>query len=184
MLSGHRLSVIVLAAGLSGCAQEPGVYSLPLHDAYERLAHNTFDGFKLARQCGILIHISPEPIQDESIIWRVFSSDEEQVSFTARLSAVGDKKTKVTVEVSQDPDGTEAYDGKDFYPHPAFRQPLKPAVEEAIAATLENRPFDVAKVVDIPGDNQVCNIQRGGLESTGRAFSVHDKAGEWGGREE
>jgi hypothetical protein len=32
------------------------------------------------------------------------------------------------------------------------------------------------------GDNEsVCNVQRAGLETRGRAFSIHDKPGEWGG---
>ena len=182
MLGGRRLVAIVLAANVSGCGPEAGVYDIPLHEAYERLAHETFDEFKLARQCGILIHISPEPIQDESVTWRVFSSDEEQLSFPARLTAVSDKQTKVIVEVSKDPDGSDAYDGKDDYPRPAFRQPLKPAVEEAIAAKLEGRKFDIEKVSQIPADNSVCNVQRAGLEETGRPFNIHDKAGEWGGQ--
>lgn len=182
MSGDRRLLAALCVLSVTGCAKAPGVYDLPLNQAYEQLAHETFDDFKMARQCGILVHISPEPIQDESVTWRVFSSDEEQVSFTARLTPVSDKQTKVAVEVSKDPDGSDAYGGKDDYPRPAFRQPLKPAVEEAIAAKLEGRKFDVEKVSQIPGDNTVCNVQRSGLESTGRAFNVHDKAGEWGGQ--
>jgi len=180
MLS-RLLCVALVASALSGCGNGPGTYDLPLHEAYERLATQTFEDFKMARQCGTLVYIQPEPILDESVTWLVTSGGEEQTTFTARLSAVGDKKTKVTVEISKDPDGSDKYDGKDFYPHPAFKQPLKPAVEEAIAAVLEGRPLDTQKLADLQGDNSVCNVQRGGLESTGRAFSVHDKAGEWGG---
>ena len=180
MLS-RLLCVALMASALSGCGSGPGTYDLPLHEAFERLANQTFDDFKMARQCGTLIYIQPQPIPDESVTWLVTSGGEQQATFTARLSAVGDKKTKVIVEVSKDPDGSDAYDGKDDYPRPAFKQPLKPAVEEAIAAGLEGRPFDPQKLADLQGDNSVCNVQRAGLESTGRAFSVHDKAGEWGG---
>jgi hypothetical protein len=181
MLGGRRLFAGMMTAILAGCSNPPGVYDLPLHEAYQRLAQDPLDDFKLARQCGILVHISPEPIQDESVTWRVFSSGEEQVNFTARLTPVGADKTRVSVEMSQDPDGTEAYSGNDFYPHPAFHQPLKPAVEEAVAAILEGRKFDVMKVPQGGENESVCNVQRAGLETRGRAFSIHDKPGEWGG---
>ena len=87
-MGGRRLLAGLVTLVLAGCRNPPDVYDVPLHEAFERLAHNTLDDFRFHRQCGILVHISPEPIQDESVTWRVFSSDEEQVSFTAKLSQV------------------------------------------------------------------------------------------------
>ena len=52
-------------------------------------------------------------------------------------------------------------------------QPLKPAVEEAIAAELEGRDFDPQRVPKPPEKDSVCLIQRGGLEH-GHGFSVED----------
>jgi hypothetical protein len=182
MLGGRRVALVVLSASVAACSNAPGVYDLPLHDAYERLAHNALDDFRFHRQCGILVHISPEPIQDDSITWRVFSSDEEQLSFTARLIPVGARKTRIDIEVSKDPDGSEAYDGSDFYPHPAFHQPLRPGIREAIDSIMEGRPFDVMKSPNQGENDSVCSVQRAGLEANGRAFSIHDKPGEWGGR--
>ena len=182
MLGGRRLLAGLVTLVLAGCRNPPDVYDVPLHEAFERLAHNTLDDFRFHRQCGILVHISPEPIQDESVTWRVFSSDEEQVSFTAKLSQVGATRTKIDIEVSKDPNGTEAYSGDNFYPHPAFHQPLRPAIREAIDAIMQGRAFDVSKTPNDGKNESVCNVQRAGLEATGRAFSVNDKAGEWGGR--
>jgi hypothetical protein len=70
--------------------------------------------------------------------------------------------------------GGEAYDGSQFYVRPAFNQPLRPAVEEQVAAILESRAFDVRRVG--PGTDKVCLVQRGGLES-GRVFRVDDVPG-------
>lgn len=178
MRFGHGFAVMFVASSLAGCGNEPGVYDLPLHEAFTRLATNKLEDFSFKRQCGILVHLSPEPIQDESITWRVFSSDEEVLSFTARLTAIGDKKTKVSLDIAKDADGTQAYDGKDFYPRPALKQPLRPALEEAVAAALEGRQFDESRLADIPGDNSVCNVQRAGLEA-GHRFTIHDEPGTW-----
>jgi hypothetical protein len=178
MPRGRLLVALFLAAGLGGCGNEPGVYDLPLHEAFTRLATNKLEDFKFKRQCGILVHLSPEPIEDESITWRVFSSGEEVLKFTARLTAISGKKTKVAVEIAKDADGSDAYDGKDDYPRPAFKQPLRPALEEAVAAALEGRPLDESKLIDIPGDNRVCNVQRAGLEA-GHRFTIHDEPGTW-----
>jgi hypothetical protein len=178
-MRGQRLlAVMIIALGLGGCGNEPGVYDLPLHEAFTRLATNKLEDFSFKHQCGILIHLSPEPIEDESVRWGVFSSGEEVLNFTARLTAVGEKKTRVAVEISKDADGSEAYDGKDDYPRPALKQPLRPALEEAVASALEGRPFDESKLTDVPGDNRVCNIQRAGLEA-GHRFTIHDEPGTW-----
>ena len=173
-MRGQRLvAVLLLAACAAGCSREPGVYPVALHDAFQKLAENKLEDFKFKRQCGILIHFRPDSILDKSVTWRVYSSGTELFSFTANLTPVGDSKTKVSVEVSKDPDGTDVYAGTDFYPRPALMQPLKPAVEEAIAADLEGRAFDPQRVPKPPEKDSVCLIQRGGLEH-GHGFSVED----------
>ena len=166
--------VLLIAAGLTGCSAEPGVYPMGVHQVFEKLAENKLDDFKMKRQCGILIHFRPEAELDKSVTWRVYSSGRPLLSFTAHLTPLGDKKTKVDVEVSKDPDGTEAYAGGDFYPRPALQQPLKPAVEEAIAAELEARAFDPERVPQAAEQDSVCLVQRGRIESGHGAFSVDD----------
>ena len=105
------------------------MYPLALHDVFLKLAENKLEDFKFKRQCGILIHFRPEAIADKSITWRVYSSGREMLSFTANLTPVDETSTKVEVEVSKDPDGTEAYAGGDFYKRPALLQQLLPAPE-------------------------------------------------------
>lgn len=182
-MSTARLAAIAAMAALaSGCGRAPGVYDLTVHDAYARLAQNALEDFVFKRQCGILVHLVPEGVPDQQVTWRVYSSGEELLDFTARLSPVGGKQTRVAIDIAKDADGTEAYNGNKFYPHPAFHQPLRPALEAAIGAILDGKPFDV---MEVPrgGDNEsVCNVQRAGLEETGRAFNINDKPGEWGGR--
>ena len=176
-MRGRRLvAVLLMAVGLAGCSRdEPVVYPLALHDVFLKLADNKLEDFKFKRQCGILIHFRPEAIVDKSITWRVNSDGREMLSFTAHLTPVGETSTKVDVEVSKDPDGTEAYAGGDFYKRPALLQPLRPAVEEAIAAELEGRTFDPLRVPQPAERDRVCQIQKATLQSSGKPFSVEDQ---------
>ena len=173
MSSARVVVAIIMAGSLAACGRAPGVYDLSVREAYERLAAAPLDDFKLARQCGILIHLMPQAVPNQSVSWHVYSGGIPLLDFTARLTPVGEKQTKVDIEISKDPDGTEAYAGNDFYPRPAFHQPLRPGVEEAVAAVLEGRPYDVWRVPKGGDVESVCNVQRAGLEA-GHRFSIHD----------
>lgn len=178
MMKQMGRAVLVLAAlGLAGCEKErpPGVFDVSLGEAYRRLSNNKLADMVYAKQCGILIHVTPigMPVNttDRQVTWRVRSSDREVVQFTAYLSPVGEKLTKVEIRVPAAPDGGEMYDGTKFYKRPAFNQPLRPAVQEQVAAILEGRKFDVQRVG--PGRDKVCDVQRGGL-TTGLKFTIDD----------
>ncbi len=175
MLKARVAAVLLMAAGLPSCGG-PGTYDLSQQEAYSRLVDNKLEDFAFSQQCGILIHLVPEGVPYQSVTWTVYSTGANMVSFTAHLTATGEHKTKVDIEVSKDPDGTEAYSGHSDYPRPAFRQPLRPAIEEAIAAALEGRKFDPSHFERTNEGNSVCNVQRAGLES-GRRFSVDDEPG-------
>jgi len=172
---GAAMVFLAAATGLAGCGENPpGVYDVSIAEAYQRLVSNQLADLVYHRQCGILIHVRPTGIDGEQVTWFVKSSGEEVVRFTAMLTAVGENQTKVEIKIPSDPNGGEVYDGAKFYTRPAFNQPLRPAVEEQIAAILENRPFDVARMG--AGQDSVCNVQRGGLES-GVHFSIDDPPG-------
>src|SRR5215212_5159439 len=116
MIRLNSLAALALAAALSGCGNGPGVYDLSVHDAYEKLYYSKLEDFAFDQQCGILIHLQPEGVPDQSVTWYVYSSGVAMLNFTAKLTPVGDKQTKVDIEISKDPDGTEAYSGGKTYP--------------------------------------------------------------------
>jgi hypothetical protein len=178
---------------ISGCGKSPANrYAIGAHDAFTRLAAADLGDFIMARQCGILIHAHTSTEAERAVTWHITSEGEEQLSFTATLTPVSEKETQIDISVSKDPKGGEAYSGNNFYPHPAVFQPIRPAIAELIASTLQARKFDVDKVarpvVDRgggtfgpprdAGDNNVCQAQRGGLESGSVHFSVHDRPGD------
>lgn len=177
----RRLSIpVVIAMLLAGCGgAEPGVYPVPLPEALQRLKKADVDGFRSARQCGILIHFASDSPKDNAITWRVSSSGREVLRFTVRLAAEGDG-THAQIEVPAEPKGGEMYDGSQFYPRPALHQPLRPALQELIDAAMEQRPFDVMR---IPAEkrgspnNGPCQVQRAGLENGTARFGLDDKPG-------
>jgi hypothetical protein len=173
MASVRLAAILAMAALASGCGRGPGVYDLGVKDAYARLANNTLEDFSFSQQCGILIHLVPEGVPDNLVTWHVYSSGQEMLNFSARLTPVGDSRTKVDIDVSKDSNGGEAYSGDDTYPRPALRQPLRPALAEAIGAVLEGRRFDVERSPKPEESESVCNVQRAGLEA-GHRFSVND----------
>ena len=173
----HRpaISTAILSL-LAACGSEPGVYDIPLPEALGRLEQADTDGFRAARQCGILIHLSASGPRDNAITWRVTSSGSEVLRFTVRLTAEGDG-TRAAIEVPEDPKGGEMYDGRKTYPRPAVNQPLRPAIQELVDAAMERRPYDVMRLPEPRNTDRVCGIQRAGLESGSFRFGVDDKPG-------
>lgn len=166
------LATLVLAA----CKDErpPGVYDLSMAEAYKRLSAHALPDLVFTRQCGILIHVTPTGVGSQKVTWRVTSSGQQVVQFSAALTPVGEKQVKVEVQMPRAPNGGEVYDGSQSYVRPAFNQPLRPAVEEQVAAILEGRAFDIKRVPQ--GTDRPCLIQRGGLEN-GLRFRVDDRPG-------
>lgn len=165
-------AIIFLAfTALAGCEREAGVYDLSAADAYQRLAASELPDLIFNQQCGILIHARPKGVPNEKVAWRVTSSGRTMVDLAVTLTPVSESRTKVELAISSEKDGREAYSGDQFYPRPAFNQPLRPAVEEQVAALLEQREYDPKRVPR--GTDTVCNVQRAGLEM-GRPFRVDD----------
>jgi hypothetical protein len=179
-----KVRTIAGLAGLaliSGCSEPPGQVALSAHDAYERLAKGDLTEFIFKRQCGILIHAKMEAEPDRSVTWHILSSGRRMLSFTATLTPVKARRTKVDIAVSRDPDGGEAYDGTRFYRRPALQQPVRPALEELVAALLNERAFDAKRLPKRTTNdfniNSPCDIQRGGVESGNARFSIDDTDG-------
>ena len=176
------LATLALASACSK-ATPPGQYALSAHDAYERLAKRDLPDFISNRQCGVLIHVKAELLADKQVTWRITSSGLEMLSFTAIVTPVDASNARVDIVVSRIKDGKdagkEAYDGTQFYPRPAVKQPVRPAIEEQVAALMEGRAFDAGNMPDFASDS-VCNVQRAGLEGGSVVWSVKDKPGQQG----
>lgn len=180
----RRFAALAAVALTAGCSEPPGQYKLPAQHVYQTLKAADFKEFMRNRQCGVLIHITSEGVAGKSVTWRITSSGQDMLTFTARLIPVDATHTQVAVEVSKElSNGREAYDGTQFYRRPAVKQPVRPAIEEQIAAVLSGRPFDYLNLTQAPASagtfsnvsrDSVCDVQRGRLEETGEAFSVDD----------
>ena len=190
-----RVTILIgLMALLTGCsspAPNPGRYQMSVDQVYARLADNDLTDFKLDRQCGLLLNIMPEGTHNRSVLWRVTSGNINIVQFAAVLTPVSPNETQVDIQVRQLAD--DPYDGM----HPAFQQPLRPAIAEAVASAIEQRPFDASrvdakepsaiKVEDAPELNKYkpatldasgCLLQRGLIESGSGYFRIGDQPGQ------
>ena len=193
----------LLAASLAACGQASGRYASPVNQVYARLATNDLKDFKFARQCGLLIDIAPTGTPGRSVTWRATSEGEPIATFSALLTPVSANRTQVEVRMQPLANGREPYDGTLGSKRPAFLQPLRPAIEEAIASAIEGRPFDDTRVpkIDIypqPGDTRAdearkrkldavnvgCRTQRESLEDGTAVFSIHDRPGDTDGQYE
>lgn len=168
-----RIAIVAACLFLAGCSRPPLTWSLSPDEAYARLERADIAGFRLARQCGILIYFSPVKTAGKAIRWNVTSSGQTVASFTVRLEPEGDG-TRAVIEIPSDPRGGEIYDGDKDYPRPALKQPLRPAVEELVNAAMDGRKFHGE---GLTSTDRVCSIQRGGLESGAFRFSVDDDPG-------
>jgi hypothetical protein len=168
-------TLLALALALSGCGgRESGVYGISADEAYRRLLSSELPELVRVRQCGLPIQVRPEGVPGRSVTWRAFSLGRELVHFTATLAPVGDDRTRVEISISPEANGREAYDGSHSYREPAFNQPLRPAVEEQVAALLEGRDFDRSRVGR--GSSPGCDVGRFALQS-GRRYPVDKRPG-------
>ena len=166
-------SCVIPALALAGCNAERDVYPLPIARATALLEQQKFTKLRRNRQCGIVIKIVPDKLGDDHIKWKVFSDRRELFWFAARLIPVDAGHTRVRVEIAKTTRSVEFYSSDYTTPRPAMAKPARPAIEEAIAAVLEDREFDPGKAPS-PSKDQLCGVQRGAIER-GMIFSVDDE---------
>jgi hypothetical protein len=153
------ICVAALALPLAGCAGGEQVYPLAPDEAASRL-HNLDDaGFSEARRCGVPIGLSAQSLDAATIKWAITSDGAEVAAFSLKVEPAGNGGSRVIIALPKDPAGGEIYDGSQHYEHPVVQQPLRPALEELVAAALEGRRFDPARVKGGNGDD-VCVLQR------------------------
>lgn len=164
-----------LAGVLAGCGNAPPPeqqgFPLSVQEAYQRLVSSNMEEMRDAFQCGLLVHLHPRGVPNQSVTWSVSSGGREMFNFTVHLLPREGGGVTTQIGVSHDERGGEAYDGDNLYPRPAMNQPIRPAIEEQVAALLEGRRFERqrAKV----NWNEACLMQRTVLQH-GHKSSVRD----------
>jgi hypothetical protein len=176
MMANRRAVCTILALlAFGGCTQrQPGEYALPINEAYARLAASNLPDLIRVGRCGIPVSVNRSAEPPGTITWYVLSDDIETVRLVAYLSPLPENKTRVSLAIWNDAHGDKAYDGSQFYRRPALRQPLRPLMDEQIAAILEQRPFDndvQPRMADGSSDS-VCNVQGAGRDTF--HFSLDD----------
>lgn len=156
----HLISAIALSTLLAACGGGAGqVYPLAPEEAASRL-HNLDDtGFSEARRCAVPIALSAQSLDAATIKWTISADGTEGAAFSLKVEPADNGASRVIIALPKDPAGGEIYDGSQHYEHPLVQQPLRPALEELVAAALEGRKFDPARVKGGNGDD-VCVLQR------------------------
>jgi hypothetical protein len=168
--------IFLAGAMLPSCASQPkNTYPVPREVAFERLRDGDVVDFRNAWQCGMLLHFNTIATPNEQVRWIVKSGGRQVAEFSARLVAVDSETTRIDIQIPTAPDGGEIYDGTKEYEHPAFYQPLRPAIEEFVAARIEQRAF-VKKGLPGSDHNGYCGMTKESLLS-GTPYSIED---EWG----
>ncbi|MBS0255995.1 MAG: hypothetical protein JSS36_12525 [Proteobacteria bacterium] len=146
----------LLAACSGGAGQQ---YAIAPDEALTRL-HNLDDaGFIANRRCGANLSMSAETLDAATIKWSINADGTPGPVFTVHVEP-GDKgQSRVIIALPKDPAGGEIYDGDKKYDHPLVQQPLRASLEELVAAALESRKFDPARIKTSVSDD-VCVIQR------------------------
>jgi hypothetical protein len=180
------LTALLITAACGPAKLPAGQYRLGAGEVFERLKKADLADFKLASQCGLLIHAVTDPKTEKEIAWIIVSEGVEMLRFRALLVPISETVTQVDIAVSNAPTGKEQYDGTDKTIYPAVQQPIRPAIREMIDATLAGRPYDDAivtpQIESARDENGVCWVQRGRLEAGHGAFSIRDKPGDYGRR--
>ena len=164
---------------LVGCSQgaDELYYDIAPDDAFARLIKADVTGFRDARQCGMLIYFEPKQYDGtRTIVWEVTSGYTTLARFGLHVIAKGNGSV-IEMQIPKAPDGKEIYDGTQKYGHPAFLQPLRPALRELVDAAMEQRPYDWHRLPDMPVDYTICASMRQNFIASGQPYSVDDPSG-------
>lgn len=165
-------------AALGGCGRLGGepVYKVDPQEAYRRLLQADVTGFRDARQCGMLIYLTPTEEPNNAVTWDVTSGSETVARFTLRVTPDGEG-SRVQIEVPKAPNGREIYDGSQHYAHPALMQPLRPALREFADAAIDKRPYDWRKIPEPINTDGLCGSLRQNFEASGVPYDINDPSG-------
>ena len=174
-----RGSLVVAFLALVGCSEGADElhYDMAPDDAFARLIKADITGFRDARQCGMLIYFEPKVYDaTRTIIWEVTSGDTTVARFGLHVIAKGNGSV-IEMQIPKAPDGKEIYDGTQKYSHPAFLQPLRPALRELVDAAMEQRPYDWHRLPEMAVDYTICASMRQNFIASGQPYKIDDPSG-------
>ena len=172
-------SLVLAFLALAGCSKgaDELYYDIAPDDAFLRLIKADIPGFRDARQCGMLIYFERKQYDDTHIvIWDVTSGDTTIARFGFHVIAKGNGSV-IEMQIPKAPDGKEIYDGTQKYTHPAFLQPLRPALRELVDAAMEQRPYDWHRLPDMAVDYTICASMRQNFIASGQPYRIEDPSG-------
>ena len=109
------------------------------------------------------LDVQVREVGNSQVVWIVRRNGEELFSYFAELKAEGDGATRVKVKLEGAQGRTENY-AKKLSEKPKIRDMYIVAMEERVAATLERRPFDMARIYPAMSAAVASNI--GNLQSS------------------
>jgi len=174
-----RGGLVVAFLALAGCSkgEDELYYDIAPDDAFARLIKADITGFRDARQCGMLIYFEPKEYDDtRTIVWEVTSGDRPVARFGLHVIAKGSGSV-IEMQIPKAPDGKEIYDGTQKYSHPAFLQPVRPALRELVDAAMERRPYDWHRISDMGVDYTICGSMRQNFIASGQPYRIDDPSG-------
>jgi hypothetical protein len=176
------IAVLFLSLAVSACqTEQPKGVAYPLKYVRKKLVQLNLDGMLKERRCGVKIIIVPEGGEDQSVIWRVFSDNEEYLKITAKLTPLDANRTDIAISFSNQQEGDKAYHGDLSYPRPVLNAPLTGVVREEIMAALEDRPYrstrermDAGEPDAEAASDGACSIQRANKSNDDPNFHASD----------
>jgi hypothetical protein len=177
-MAWHRVLLVtaMAVAVLAGCGKPDGYYDVDPATAYDLLRKADVTGFRDARQCGMLVYFSTREDGSSTITWDVTSKGVSVASFRLRVAPSGTGSV-VSIEMPKGPNGNEIYDGQQHYAHPAFMQPMRPALREFVDATLEQRAYDWHRIADPLNTDELCGSMRDNFAASGQPYEIDDPSG-------
>lgn len=129
------------------------VYRVPIAQARQDLAKT-----ELPPVFGsAALDVQVRPNGDSQVVWIVRRAGEELFRYTAELKAEGDGATRVKLKLEGAQGRTENF-AKNLAEKPQIRDMYIVAMEERVAATLERRPFDMARIYPALSAAMVSNM--------------------------
>jgi len=177
-MARHQVLLVTATAValLAGCGKPEGYYAVAPATAYELLRKADTTGFRDARQCGMLVYFSSNEDGSSTITWDVKSRGVSVAGFRLRVTPAGEGSV-VAIEMPKAPNGGEIYDGQQHYAHPAFMQPMRPALREFVDATIEQRAYDWHRIPDRLNTDQLCGSMRDNFAASGQPYEIDDPSG-------